>query len=294
MVMDRSTCILDAGGSVAIDQSSGLYFEASGEQNKKSILFLHGGGAAGWMWSQQQGAFSTDYHVLIPDLPEQGKSTGAGQYSTERAAALVAELIKSQAHGRTAHVIGLSEGAQVTVALLARTPEVVDHAVVSSANLHPLPGSWMYTRSVMAASHRWFIEPFKHNDGWIRLNMKYSAGIPEEYFQDFKRSFQEATEGSTADMLYCGLNFRMPSGLEKADVPVLVVVGKHEYRQMKQSGRDLLGVLPRAQGVMVTLGKNSSLRSEHNWAMTAADFFNQTVLAWIEDKPLPASLIPLG
>jgi pimeloyl-ACP methyl ester carboxylesterase len=280
-------------GVVTTDQGSSLYFESHGEENPKSIVFLHGGGAAGWMWREQVKAFSPDYHVLVPDLPEQGKSTHAGAYATEAAAGLVAELIRACAHGGRAHVVGLSEGAQVTVALLARRPEVVDHAVVSSAILRPLPGSGMYTRELMAASHRWFIEPLKNNDWWIRLNMRYSAGIPDEYYPDFKHSFQAATESGTANMLYSGMRFRLPDGLEKAGVPVLVAVGKHEYSQMKQSGRDLLKVLPRAQGVLVSLGAKSSLRSEHNWAMTAPDFFNAAVRAWIEDQALPAALAPL-
>ena len=240
------------------------------------------------MWKEQVKSFSTDYHVLVPDLPEQGKSTHAGPYTTEKAANLVAELIRAQAHGGKAHVVGLSEGAQVAVALLADSPEVVDHAVISSAILRPMPGSSMYTRGVIAASHRWFIEPFKNNDWWIRLNMKYSAGIPEEYYPDFKSSFQEATESSTTNMIYSGLSFRMPAGLEKANVPVLIVVGKHEYKQMQQSGRDLLAVLPNARGIAIAVEPNSTLRKEHNWAMTAPEFFNAIVKAWIEDQALPA------
>jgi pimeloyl-ACP methyl ester carboxylesterase len=278
---------------MATNQAPDLCFESHGEGHAKTIVFLHGGGAASWMWRRQVEAFSPDYHVVVPDLPEQGRSTQAGVYTTERAAELVAALIEKQAQGGKAHVAGLSEGAQVTVALLSRRPELVDHAVVSSAILRPMPGSWMYTRAVMAASHRWFIEPYKNNDWWMRLNMKYSAGIPEEYYPDFKHSFQEATEDSTADMLYCGMSFRMPAGLEKADVPVLIAVGKHEFAQMKQSGRDLLAVLPKARGVMVAVGPKSTLRMEHNWAMTAPGFFNSAVRAWVEDTPLPVGLMPL-
>ncbi len=275
-----------------VDPASQLYFESSGPESGRSLVFLHGGGAAGWMWREQVKAFSPDYHVLVPDLPGQGQS--AGTYTTERAADLVAELIRAQAHGGKAHVVGLSEGAQVTVALLSRRPEIVDHALVSSAILRPMPGNWMYTRGVMAAAHRWFIQPFKKNEWWIRVNMKYSAGIPEAFYPDFKRSFQETTEAGMADMLYGGMSFRMPAGLEKADLPVLVAVGRHEYPQMKQSGRDLLSVLPRAQGVTVVVGPKSSLRLEHNWAMTAPALFNAALRAWIEDRLLPAELLPMG
>jgi pimeloyl-ACP methyl ester carboxylesterase len=278
---------------MAIEKSSNLYFESIGNENGKTLVFLHGGGAAGWMWQAQVKAFSPDYHILLPDLPEQGQSTAAGEYTTEGAADRVAELIRAQAHGGKAHVVGLSEGAQVTVALLARAPEVIDHAVVSSAILRPMPGSSMYSRSLLAATYRWFIAPLKNNDWWIHLNMKYSAGIPEAFYPNFKHSFQTATESSITNMMYCNLNFRLPAGLEKANAPVLVAVGKHEYQQMKMSGRDLLAVLPKSRGVLVSVGAKSSLREEHNWAMTAPDFFNATVRAWIEDRELPAELLPL-
>ena len=155
------------------NQVPDLYFVSSGPETAKSIVFLHGGGAAGWMWRNQMKAFSQDYHILVPDLPEQGKSVQAGEYTTERAADLVAELIRTHARDGKAHVVGLSEGAQVTVALLARQSRIIDHAVVSSANMRPMMGSSLYTRGLLAASHRWFIEPFKNNDWWIHLNMKY-------------------------------------------------------------------------------------------------------------------------
>ncbi len=277
-----------------------IFYETHGAENGQSIVFLHGGGAAGWMWREQVRAFSPHYHVLTPDLPGQGQSAGAGPYSTERAADLVAELIREQARGGRAHVVGLSEGAQVTVALLARAPEVVERAVVSSALLLPMPGNWLYTRGLMAWSHRWFIQPFKNNEGWIHLNMKYSAGIPEAYYAEFKRSFQEASEDGTADMLYEGMHFRLPAGLGKAGAPTLVVVGRHEYKQMQQSARGLVAALPRARGGMISLGPESSLRAlralraEHNWAMTAPEFFNATVRAWIEEGALPEELLPLA
>ena len=101
--------------------------------------------------------------------------------------------------------------------------------------------------------------------------------IPDNYYEDFKRSVQEATESGIANMLYSSMNFRLPPGLEKASVPVLVVVGRKEYKQMRQSGCNLLAALPRAQGAMFSVGPKSSLLKEHNWAMTAPSFFNATV-----------------
>jgi hypothetical protein len=179
------------------------------------------------------------------------------------------------------------------VALLSRSPEVVDHAVISSAILRPLPYNFLYGRGIVAWSYRIFMAPFKNNDWWIRLNMHSAAGISDEYFDDFKTSFQQTSEAGLVNIMLNALKFRLPPGLEKAKLPVLVVMGSKEYPQMKQSGQDLLAVLPSSRGVMVSLGAKSSLAMEHNWAISAPQLFTATVKAWIENRPLPAALLPL-
>jgi pimeloyl-ACP methyl ester carboxylesterase len=267
-----------------------LYFESTGSEDFPTIVFLHGGGAAGWMWRKQVQSLSNRYHCLVPDLPEQGQSVNSGPYTMERAVDLVAELILTQAHGKRAHVVGLSEGAQVVVALLSRHPDVVDHAMISSAILRPLPGSSMYTAGLIKLMHRWFMEPLKNNDWWIRLNMHYAAGIPEEFYKEFKRSFQSTTEDGLTNMMLANLRFRLPPGLEQVKTPVLVVTGSKEYSQMKESARDLLKVLPNSRGITIDLGSKSTLAQEHNWALSASELFTQTLAAFIENRELPSGL----
>jgi pimeloyl-ACP methyl ester carboxylesterase len=61
-----------------IDPKSNLYFESSGPDNaagpRPAIVFLHGGGIAGWMWREQVKSFKAEYHCLVPDLPGLGKN----------------------------------------------------------------------------------------------------------------------------------------------------------------------------------------------------------------------------
>ncbi len=277
---------------MTIDSRSGLYFESYGPANAPTIVFLHAGGVSGWMWQEHAQALSADYHILVPDLPEQGESLNVKPFSHALAADLVAELIRAQAHGGKAHVVGLSEGAQVVVALLAAHPDVLLSAISSSAVMRPLPGAWMYTPSMFAWSYKLAMAPFKNNDGWIRLNMRYSAGIGSAYFEQFKRSFQQTTESGFVHLMTGAMNFRLPQGLEKADLPVLVIAGAKEYKQMRQSALDLLAVLPRATGAMLSLGPNATLAQEHNWALTVPALFTATVRAWIEGKPMPPQLLP--
>ena len=172
------------------DLSSNLHYEAYGPDDGESIVFLHGGGVAGWMWREQVRALHSQYHCLVPDLPEQGKNIHIEKeaFTTEGAADRIAAFIRAQAHDHIAHAVGLSEGAQVLVSLLSRTPQVVDHAVVSSALLRPLWINKITSRRVVSLTYRWFLAPFKTSEWWIRLNMRASAGVPDEYYDDFKFS----------------------------------------------------------------------------------------------------------
>jgi len=52
---------------------------------------------------------------------------------------------------------------------------------------------------------------------------------------------------------------------------------------MYQSVRDLLAVMPGAQGSVVS-------GAIHNWSLQLPDLFTQTVRAWITNQPLPEQL----
>src|SRR5512146_1169003 len=116
-----------------------LAFQSSGEENEKTILFLHGGGVGGWTWDPVV-ARMQDFHCLVPDLPEHGRSMDVRPFTMELAANLAADLVRQQAHGGKAVVVGLSEGAQTVVQMLSSAPEVIERAVVSSALLLPMGG----------------------------------------------------------------------------------------------------------------------------------------------------------
>jgi len=270
--------------------TSPLYFQSSGAADAPTIVFLHGGGGEAWMWNPVIQHLS-DYHCLTADLPEHGQSRAVAPFSMRLAAEKVADLIRAQAHGGKAIVAGLSEGAQVAVQLLATAPELVDKAIISSALLRSIPGmGWASSPAIIAWTYRMSIPPFINNDWWIRLNMKYATGIPDENYAQFKKSFQETTESQFVNLMLANQTYRLPTGLERATTPTLVLAGKKEYAAMKQSVRDLVAALPDAKGGLINLGRKFSMANEHNWALATPALFAQTVRAWIEGKSLPREI----
>jgi pimeloyl-ACP methyl ester carboxylesterase len=270
-------------------QKPSLLIEASGPVNAPLLLFLHGGGAGGWMW-QEVIARLPEYHCLSPDMPGHGDSRAGRPFSIAAAAERAAEVIQSSGKAK-AMVIGLSEGAQVAVQMLATCPKRVESALISSALLRPVAGtSWLASESLLRWTYRLSVAPLRGSDFWIRLNMKYSAGLPESYFLQFKDSFQAMDEDTFTCLMLENLKFRLPPGLERATAPVLVIAGHKEYKAMRESARELAAALPNARAMTLDLGKQASLAMEHNWACYAPDLFARTVRAWIEKQALPPQL----
>jgi pimeloyl-ACP methyl ester carboxylesterase len=159
-------------------------FHRQVNSNNPALLFLHGGGSSSWMWQPVIERLQDFYCVTI-DLPEHGKSASVKPFSMDNAASHVSEVIRRCTPEGKAVVIGLSEGAQVGVELLAQSPEVVQSAILSSPLLIAMPFTGWLTPGVIRLSYITSVEWFKKVDSWIRLNMHYAAGIPDVYFPQF-------------------------------------------------------------------------------------------------------------
>ncbi len=153
-----------------------------GPTTAPTICFLHGGGVSGWMWCPQVEALQDTYHCLIPDMPEHGLSAAIRPFTIADTARRMAEFIRERAHGRRAHVIGLSEGAQVVVQLLGSAAEVVDHAIISSALVHPLPGVGLLGPPALALIFTLFAAPFQGSDAYVASICVTGTPFPSSIF----------------------------------------------------------------------------------------------------------------
>jgi pimeloyl-ACP methyl ester carboxylesterase len=255
-----------------------MYVRESGPADAPTIVFLHGGGIGGWMWGPVVERLS-DYHCLVPDLPEHGRSLEEKPFTFERAAAAVADLIRTQAHNRFAAVVGLSLGAQTAAQLLATAPGLVERAIISGTLARPAPGA-----SLLSGMMRLY-GPFKNMSALIRANMR-NYDVPDAFYEPFAEDTRLLTGEAFAHIISANLSFKPPAALSAAACPVLVLVGAKEPGMMKASARDLVNLIPGAAGRMVAgVG--------HNWLLAAPDLCSQVIRAWITGGPLPAELVSL-
>ena len=253
-----------------------LFVKETGKENEESIVFITGGGLSGWMWNKQLEGF-TDYHCLVPDLPEHGKSRDVAPFTMKTAAEQIIELIKDKAHNKKAHIVGISLGGQLVVQILSMAPEVVDHAMTSGTVVRQYYGKAALTMiPVMGA----IFKPFVNTDFFIKKTME-KGKYPPEHFENFKRDIKEFNTYSLAKHMYNeNAAFRIPKGLCKVKNPVLITMGETEMELVHESAEDLNKCLLNSR-----IFKAPGLF--HVWNLESPELFNKTLRAWINDKDLP-------
>ena len=252
-----------------------LYIKETGKNNDETIIFIHGDGIASWMWDKQVEYFN-DYHCIVIDLPEHGKSADVKPFTVRGAAEMIIDIIKERAHGKKAHLVGISLGAQIIVQILSTAPEVVDHAFISGAIVRSVPP----TESFLELLNQLIKVYLPDKNKTIRI-MSYvrSYNIPRNLRSKFKESTYIIEPYSLDQIIRENMLFQMPEGLENANVPVLVMTGEKDYRIVNESARNLLKVLPNSKMA-------SAPKSGHMWNMENPDLFNNVLRSWLKDETL--------
>lgn len=257
-----------------------LYYEESGNIDAPAIVFIHGGGISGWMWERQVAAFQ-DYHCIVPDLPEHGKSIDEKPITIADSADRIAQLIRNMASSGKAHVVGHSIGAKIIVELLSRHPDVIDHAVIVSALFRPIP---FLKLSCNRFSYKLTVMMLK-SKRLLGYQVKQFGFPGDDDRKNLARDFELLTPDSL-DRIYGELfkHLKLPEHLSDACASSLVIAGTKELKGMRESVKDLVKVLPNAKGILFR-----GCRHDIPWKEN--DEFNQTIREWINDENLSSQAI---
>lgn len=253
-----------------------LYFIERGNYSADSIVFVHGGvGLSSWMWDKQLEYFK-EYHCIVPDLPEHGKSVMRGRLSIQGCADQIAEIIEKKANRGKAHIIGYSFGAKIILELLNSRPELVSSAIVASALLRPVP-VMRFSNSLGAFRLITHILKYKAIRGMLLRFLDF----PDE---SYRINCLIELQGLTANKLYrifsdyCH-NLELPQRVREIEVPTLVIAGEKESVAMKRSVVDMVNTIPAAKGILL---KNA----HHTYPWSMHRTFNDIVGEWISGKPI--------
>ena len=259
-----------------------LYFKEKGLGNAETIIFLHGGAMAGWMWDDQLKAFN-DYHCIVPDLPEHGLSSDVKPFTIGNSAEIILDLIHEHTINGNANLVGMSLGAQIIVQILSKAPKLVDHAFISGTMIRSSSHSETFLKLLNYAIKVY--KPVKDTDFFINANMR-TYNMPKNLFDKFKESTLHVNDDSLDRILTESMLFKLPNGLEKVKAPVLVMTGEKDYKIIKESANDLITSLPTSIGYMAP-------KLGHTWNLEDSKLFNWVLRRWINNESLKDDLLPL-
>ncbi len=252
-----------------------MYLQEIGNPENETILFLHGGDVAGWMWTPQIEAFKDRYHLLVPDLPGFGQSNHIPWQSFTDMAGQLAELIQEKGRNGRSHVVGMSMGGHLTLHLLSVAPELIDKVVLSGTAVRPYtPGLQRMVRIMLPLIRYKFYWQLQ-----ARVR-QYPADAAEMYVETGVGIDQQSLKNMMAEVMHSNV----PANLEKFTNPVLISAAELDQALIHDSQKDLLGIFPHAQAVMAP-------KVHHGWSGENPELFSKMMASWLADIPLPDELI---
>ncbi len=256
-----------------------LTVRKAGSATAPTIVFLHGSGVSSWMWEEQIKALQSDYQCLAIDLPGNGESYQTEWVSFADTADQIAAIIRQSSTNGKAHVVGLSLGGYTGLVLLQNHADVVESLIVSGVSSKPFPSLWRWR--IMLG----IMQPLMKLDAFINLQAKM-LHIPADAAVLYKRDNKRMSSQGFHRIYNEVLTFSLPPFTDGQGVRLLAVAGDGENLMIKDGLRDFVN---HGQNTMAALVPNA----HHGWTGEHPQLFTDMVKAWVQQKPLPAELIPI-
>lgn len=233
----------------------------------ETLLFLHGGNVAGWMWHDLAVSLP-DYHSLIPDLPGFGASNAEPWTTVTEVADSAAAIIRERAHDGRAHVVGLSAGAVVGTVLVARHPDLARSAMLTGAPLQGV-GPTMKV-SGLAQTRLWGSRSY-----WRVMARAFRLpGDSVDTFVETGLGIDRASARRMLTQVYEGVPAADLAGLRRAQTPILVLAGERESKAVQRALTEVTSRAPKAVARIVP-------RMHHAWSAEDPELFRRVLQHWL-------------
>jgi pimeloyl-ACP methyl ester carboxylesterase len=195
----------------------------------------------------------------------------------------VAAVIREQAHGGKAHVVGLSLGGYVALELLNQHPNVVESMIVSGVTARPMSNVRLLRHIGKVQAWLSYLTPL----AWL---MGKSLGMPDDAIPLMIRDTRRLSSQTVGRVYDEVLNFSLPARVSgPVQKRLLVVAGGAEVKAILESLPDF-GALAPADRVATRIAPGA----HHGWPGELPDLFTRMIAAWVEARPLPTELQPAG
>lgn len=244
-----------------------MHAEVIKGRTARTILLLHGGGVGGWMWQPLIDQLGNEWTYLVPDLPGHDHSADQHYGSHQQTVDSLVSLLENDRRDSVT-VIGFSLGAQLAVMLASQRPDLIDGAVIISAQAKP--ARWpAATLALLAAA-----APLAKSERFARLQAR-SLFVPTELVSDYVRTSQRLSKNTLLRSVGENIKFTIPSGWRTFPGKALVLVGASERRMMRESANALAQAHSDTRAVTVD-------GCGHGIPLQAPDWLATRVRGWLQ------------
>ena len=236
-----------------------LHFRENGSRDKDAIVFIHGGGMTGLGW---QTAMQTipEYYCLAPDLPGSGQSAHITPLTLENAVEGLADLIRANVPSGRAAIVGLSIGANVSIGLFQKYPDLVEKAFLTGTT----PRLSRLTTSMFIATIRLLLPLVRRQ---LRFQQRRLLLRSRNLTDDRITQIDDGVDWLTADLIKQMFDLVENQADPYGNVtPTVVLVEGKELAVSQKQARAVVNALQNGRGYLVSgLG--------HSWPLQKPALF---------------------
>lgn len=200
-------------------------------EQPRTVVLLHGGALAGWMWEPVRAELGDEYRLIVPDLPGHDHSADEDYVSHEQTLEQLRAMLAKRV---TAPVVvaGFSLGAQLALALASESPELVS-GVVSISGLAIPTRAPRLTRALLSLT-----APLVRSERFARSQAKAIA-LPDALVADYVRTSMRVSKPTLLNVVRENGAFVPPAGWTGFPGVAIVLAGGREPRIVQRSARML-------------------------------------------------------
>ena len=263
-----------------------LAYEDIGEENSKTILFLHPKLLDKWIWRKQKEDYDKyfkGFHCIFLDLPNHGDSISKEEFSIYKSSIEISEFINhiiSNKDIEKVNIVALGIGGSIAIEILNENPNIIDNLILSGLEIadYKESESDSIANGLAKAQSEYLNEK---SDMFITKAYLRYFGIKKEHYNDMEKIL-DISINDERKIAFESLNYTIPESLkdnkhiiEKDNI--LIIYGTKEDLNCTKSAIDLKSIFTNAKLVEI-------IRGNHLWNIIDHDLFNTIINNFIKDN----------
>ena len=230
------------------------------DRERIPIIFIHGAGGNGTLWTQQMEGLSNRYALLAVDLPGHGKSGGKAANLVSSYRDYLNDFLESAGVSK-AVLCGHSMGGAIGLDFVLTYPESVEALILVSSG-----GRLRVAPKILETYRQGHTNP-------SLVRHLYGPDAPEDLVREGEAMLEKVPpETSYADFSACD-RFNVMDRLHEIDRPVLIICGEHDGMTPPKYSRFLCEAINGARLELLPTGGHMIMQEKGDDVNSAIDRF---------------------